>query len=198
MSSAYRQVTDRYIRFYRAGQPHFISLIDSKIAVILRGGYRAQEKCRMGEGEFAFTPGGEVYPCERLACSEPERHRIGSANGLVTIGPLRPHLAPGPAVNEPCLECGFRDYCMNWCGCSNYFMTGAYNRVGPFLCASERASIELAFSAFRQLEAELGPTFIDHVGGRALARSANRWQHDDPRDHPPDASRSARAREQTS
>ncbi len=31
---------------------------------------------------------------------------------------------------------------MNWCGCSNAFMTGYYNRVGPFLCASERAAIE--------------------------------------------------------
>jgi len=61
---------------------------------------------------------------------------------------------------------------MNWCGCSNYFMTGSYNRVSPFLCASERALIETALRVFETLEAELGPTFVDHVGGFSLARSA--------------------------
>jgi hypothetical protein len=50
-------------------------------------------------------------------------------------------------------------------------MSGHYNRVGPFLCASERASIELAFNIFRTLESELGPTFMDHLGGRARTRS---------------------------
>ena len=167
----YREVADRYVRFYREGRPHFISLIDSKITVMLRGGYQPLERCRMGTGEFAFDPTGRVFPCERLVSNSPRDHEIGAVNGVVNIGPVRKHLAPGPVVNPECAECGVRDYCVNWCGCSNYFMTGHYNRVGPFLCASERALLSVAADVFRTLESELGPTFTDHLGGKGVARS---------------------------
>ena len=167
----YESLAQLYMRFYREGKPHFISLFDSKITVLLRGGYQAREKCRMGKGEFAFTPSGRVYPCERLAASDPEAHAIGSVNGLVRIEPLHDHLAAGPPVNAPCMSCSIREYCVNWCGCSNYFMTGYYNRVSPFLCQSERTAITLAADIFRIIESELGPTFLEHSGGRALVSS---------------------------
>lgn len=163
----YESITSRYIDFYRRGRPHYISLIDVKITVILRGGYQPSEHCRMGEREFAFTASGRVLPCERLASADPEEHTIGSANGLVQIGPLRDHFAPGPPLNEACLKCTVKDYCTNWCGCSNFFMTGHYNRVSPFLCISERASIQLAMKAMETVESELGPVFVNHLGGRA-------------------------------
>ena len=54
---------------------------------------------------------------------------------------------------------------MNWCGCSNYFMTGYYNRVGPFLCASEKAAIQAASRVVEVLERSLGPTFVHHLTG---------------------------------
>lgn len=167
----YRAIADRYVRYYREGRPHFISLIDSKITVMLRGGYQPLERCRMGTGEFAFDPSGRVFPCERLVSSTAEEHAIGSARGLVQIGPLRDHVAAGPPINAECDTCGVRDYCVNWCGCSNYFMTGHYNRVGPFLCASERALLEIAADVFGTLESELGPTFTEHLGGKGVARS---------------------------
>lgn len=171
MIAAYLQLAEQYMQYYREGRPHFISIFDSKITVMLRGGYQPLEKCRMGEGEFAFTPAGRVYPCERLAASDPELHAVGAVNGLVQIGPLRNHFAPGTPLNTPCLTCGIRDYCVNWCGCSNYFMTGHYNRVSPFLCASERTLIAGAFNIFQTLEAELGPTFVEHLGGQGLVPS---------------------------
>jgi uncharacterized protein len=173
----YDAVAQRYRRYYRDGRPHYISLIDSKITVLLRGGYRPTERCRMGEGEFAFTASGRVLPCERFAAEHPDVHSIGATRGMVQIQLLRDHFAAGPPVNEPCQSCTLRDYCTNWCGCSNYFMTGHYNRVGPFLCASERVSIELAFGIFRDLEAELGPTFMDHLGGRERTRSLSAHLH---------------------
>ena len=166
----YAAVAAQYVRFYRERRPHYISLIDSKITVILRGGYQDIEHCHMGEREFAFTATGRILPCERFAAEDPERHSIGTANGLIHIDILRNHFAPGPPVNTPCLSCSLQPYCANWCGCSNYFMSGHYNRVAPFLCVSERTSIELAFDIFRTLESELGPTFIDHLGGRARVR----------------------------
>jgi uncharacterized protein len=170
--SVFEAVAEQYTDFYRRGCPHYISLIDSKITVMLRGGYQPTERCRMGTGEMAFAPSGEIFPCERLVDDNPETHRVGVVDGLVQIGPLRDHFAPGSPVNVPCLSCGIRGYCVTWCGCSNYFMTGSYNRVSPFLCVSERAAIELAISVFQCLEAELGPVFMDHLGGKGLAPSA--------------------------
>lgn len=171
VADTYQAVGDRYMRFYRERQPHYISLIDSKITVLLRGGFQDSERCHMGEREFAFTASGRVLPCERFASQDPDQHAIGSTNGLIRIEALQPHFAPGGPVNPVCLSCTLQPYCTNWCGCANFSMTGTYNRVGPFLCASERASIELAFRIFQTLEAELGPTFMDHLGGRARVRS---------------------------
>ncbi len=167
----FHALANRYMDFYRAGRPHFISLIDSKITVMLRGGYQPLERCRMGTGEFAFAPSGHVFPCERLAASKPQTHSIGSINGMIRIGPLRDHFASGPPINAPCVSCGLQPYCVNWCGCSNYFMTGFYNRVSPFLCESEQTLIKLAALIFETLESELGPTFMDHLGGKGLAQS---------------------------
>jgi uncharacterized protein len=167
----FQKLANRYMDFYRAGQPHFISLIDSKITVMLRGGYQPLERCRMGTGEFAFAPSGHVFPCERLAAAEPQTHSIGSINGAIRIGPLRDHFASGTPINAPCVSCGLQPYCVNWCGCSNYFMTGFYNRVSPFLCESEQTLIKLAVDIFETLESEIGPTFMDHLGGKGLVRS---------------------------
>lgn len=174
----YGLIADRYMDFYRSAHPHFISLLDSKIALVLRGGYHPAERCRMGEGEFAFAPSGHIYPCERLASCDPEQHSIGNSNRLIQIHALQDHTAPGTAGDTPCSSCAIRDYCMNWCGCSNYFMTGFYNRVGAFHCASERALIDLSLKILKTLESELGPTFFEHVAGRGLAPSAGVAQNE--------------------
>jgi len=52
------------------------------------------------------------------------------------------------------------------------FMTGYYNRVGPFLCASERAAIQTALDVFTTLERQLGPVFLHHLAG---APQRNSW-----------------------
>jgi uncharacterized protein len=169
--AVFESLGQRFKQSYRDGHPLYISLIDVKITVLLRGGYQPSEHCHMGEREFAFTASGRVLPCERLAAADPEEHSIGTANGMVQISPLRNHFAPGPPVQAVCASCSLADYCANWCGCSNYFMSGYYNRVSPFFCASERASIELALDSFRTLEAELGPTFVEHLGGHAQMHS---------------------------
>lgn len=169
----YQALADRYMKYYREGRPHFISLLDNKITVMLRGGYQKTEKCRMGEGEFAFSPTGQIYACERLAGVDAENHVVGTVNGLVQIGALPNHFAPGAAANESCLQCSVRDYCVHWCGCSNYFMSGYYNRVSPFLCMSERTALRLATRIFQTLETELGPIFLHHLGKQDV-----RWASD--------------------
>lgn len=162
----YRAVADRYIDWYLKDDPHFISLIDAKLTVLLRGGYLPAERCQMGTGELTITPDGGLYGCERLigTGTDPE-HRIGSIETGVDLVRMAGRCAAGGPVNPECVDCGIRDCCMNWCGCSNAFMTGYYNRVGPFLCASERAAVQVALDVYTTLESRLGPVFVHHLAG---------------------------------
>jgi len=169
--AVYGQIGQRYVDHYLRGRPLFISVVDSKIAVILRGGYHAGERCQMGRAEMAFTPDGSIYPCERLIGNRSGEHCIG--NVATGVKPLLPLCMIGPRsnANDECRTCGIAEYCMNWCGCSNYFSTQDYNRAGPFLCASERAALQVAFSVFQELEHLVGPAFADHLAGLPFINS---------------------------
>ncbi|MGE5405573.1 MAG: radical SAM protein [Candidatus Saccharibacteria bacterium] len=174
LASVYKQVAKQYIEYYIEGKPHYISLIDSKIAVILRGGFKASERCRMGQGEFAFGPSGNIYLCERLIGNDSGGHHcIGNVHNDFDYYAARCQPVSTTPVNNECVSCGIKDYCTNWCGCSNYFSSGSYNRVGPFLCASEKAAIFAAFYAFNTLEQEIGPSFLRHLIGAPAANSLN-------------------------
>ena len=171
LPEVYRAIGELYIQYCRQNSPHFISLIDSKIAVILRQGYHPLERCRMGCGEFAFSPEGNIYPCERLVGDGSNGHCIGDVYNGIQLEKLQCRRLAGDSLNPECSNCGLKDYCMNWCGCSNYFSSGYYNRVSPFLCASERAAIEAAFNVFQTLEKEKGNLFFEHLGGAPLVNS---------------------------
>jgi len=181
----YQELTERYIAWYLAGDPHFISLLDSKITALLRGGFDPMERCRMGSGELAFSPDGGIYPCERLIGDGFDgAHRIGHVETGLDFSRMRCHVSPGTeplkaedqdaagkdiaslsVANPECRQCGIRDYCMNWCGCSNTFMTGYYNRTGPFLCASERALTASGLHALKVLGDRMGSVFLHHLLG---------------------------------
>lgn len=171
----FQRIADKYIDFYLTDDPRFISLIDSKIALILRGGYKPLERCRMGRGEYAFAPSGNIYPCERLIGSDNGiDHCIGNINTGLDFSSMICHKAPGQELNSECLTCSLREYCMNWCGCSNFFTSGYYNRVSPFLCFLERTSIEIAFNTYQILENECGPIFTEHLAGIPTMNSFNK------------------------
>jgi uncharacterized protein len=170
LPGVYAQVGDLYARYRMQERPLFVSLIDSKIAVILRGGYQPGEMCRMGSAEFAYTPGGWIYPCERLVgAGVGGDHCIGHLD--TGVQPVRGACGADGATNPECASCGLQRYCMRWCGCSNYFASGRYDRVSPFLCASERAAIQTGFDVFRRLEQLRGPTFFEHASGLTHADS---------------------------
>jgi hypothetical protein len=65
-----------------------------------------------------------------------------------------------------------RSYCVNWCGCSNIFMTGYSNRVGPFLCASERAAIGAAMDIYTGLAGLIAAPVACGSRGRPMPVSA--------------------------
>lgn len=163
----YNSIGEKYMDFYRQGEPRYISLIDSKIVVILRGGYQPLERCRMGTGEFAFAPSGNIYSCERFIGSDDGKtHCIGNINdGFISENICK--TSSNVAINPECRTCGLREYCMNWCGCTNYFSTGNYSIVGPFICASEKAAIHAAFQIIQNMNDE-GLNFSDHLAGTPL------------------------------
>jgi uncharacterized protein len=175
MCVSYADIADLYVGYYVAGAPARISLIDAKIIVLLNGGYAPHERCSMGRREFAFGPEGNIYPCERLAGDCLSNENLIGCLGEDKIVTPTCHAAEDGAPT-PCGECTTRDYCMHWCGCSNYFATGSYNRPGPFLCASEKESLRLAAETFERLSSKIGPGFINGLGygrERALARNNN-------------------------
>lgn len=166
----YGRIAEAYVSSYREGRPLFVNLIDNKIAAMLRGGFEPEERCRMGSAELAFGPSGNIYPCERLIGSDDGRtHCIGTVDEGVSLSRMGCRSAPGGAENDECAACGVKPYCMNWCGCSNSFATGFYNRVSRFTCASERSAIQAALSAFTSLEKEHGSAFLEHLSGRPFA-----------------------------
>ena len=163
----YQRIGKKYLDAYMAETPCYISLIDSKIAVIMRDGYGAMEKCKMGKGEFAFAPSGNIYPCERLIGGDDGlSHCIGNINNSNPIQVTCSHDA-NKIANDLCQKCGLNSYCMNWCGCTNYYATGDYNSPGPFICASEKASISVALELINTLGAK-GISFSEHLAGTPL------------------------------
>jgi uncharacterized protein len=126
----------------------------------------------MGKGEFAFSPEGNIYPCERLVGDGTiNSHCIGNINSGLNLERMSCNMVSDQTINSECLSCSLNPYCMNWCGCSNYMATGYYNHVNQFLCISEKAAIQAALNAFQTLEKKLGPTFVDHLSGYPSSNS---------------------------
>ena len=166
----FNSLCEKYLEYYSRGKPKFINLIDNKITVILRGGYNPFERCRMGTGELAFSTTGNLYPCERLLGSDDGvTNCIGNINeGRFPIKTCKP--ISSQATNEECKECGLSDYCMNWCGCTNYYSTGSYSRVAPFMCAHEKAAINTAYQIIQKMK-DGGIDFSHHISGTALVNT---------------------------
>ena len=167
LETIYADVAEKYLSFYLDGDPHYISLIDSKIAVLLRGGYRPDEKCSMGTGELAIGVTGNLYPCERLVgADDGATHCIGHIDKdriACTCGGSIPRVIQ----TLSCHDCSLQDYCMHWCGCTNFFGTGDYNRVNQFICSSEKAAIRAAIGVIERTR-DAGISFPDHLQGTPL------------------------------
>ena len=167
----YDAVGKRYVNSFSSGKPVYISLIDSKITVILKGGYEPSDMCRMGRGEYAFAPSGNVYTCERLIGSDDGiTHCLGNIdNGLFS----KKGCGTPEVINVECLDCSLKKYCMNWCGCTNYYSSQSYNRVSPFTCLSEKAAIRTALDILQNAENHWLPNF-SHMQGQNLPKTSEK------------------------
>lgn len=157
-----KQVADRYIACYHRGRELAVNLIDSKAILFLKGGYKSEDCCGMGETEFGFAPSGNIYACERFIGQDDDpRFRLGNIHTGVDLKRRCQIASMRGNRNTECLNCNLAPYCMNWCGCTNFHMSGQSNQAGPALCATERAAIGAARRAFIALAEE--DLFVDHL-----------------------------------
>jgi uncharacterized protein len=162
LNDVYMQVADDYIQYYKNGYPVTVNLIDSKVLLFLKDGYSLEDRCGMGETELGFAPSGNIYPCERFIGEDQESpFCIGNIyRGLNTARHCAVLKQRGNR-NEECQMCPMRNFCMNWCGCTNYYMTGQTDLASSMLCVSERATILAAKHVFLSLKEN--NLFIDHL-----------------------------------
>jgi uncharacterized protein len=162
LKSQYMKLADHYINCFNSGKEMALNLIDSKIILLTKNGYDEKEKCRMGELEFGFAPSGNIYPCERLIGEDDDKNMIiGNINTGIDNFALCKMNDSRKDINEECRQCDLSKYCMHWCGCTNYHMTGKISSVSPFLCQSEKASIYAASHVLNCLKDN--DLFIDHL-----------------------------------
>lgn len=163
LRESFMQIADYYIDSYDAGREIAVNLIDSKIIVFLKGGYDILDKCGMGETEWAFAPSGNIYPCERLI-GEDKTPCLCMGNIHTGLDPSRrcSVIEHTGNRNEECRECNFSKYCMNWCGCTNYHMTGYTDLAGRMLCESEKAAMQAAGHVLAVLSDKNNDLFLDH------------------------------------
>jgi uncharacterized protein len=157
----YLQLAQHYIHLYQSGREMAFNLLDSKIILLLKNGYTSTDTCQMGEGEWGFAPNGDIYPCERFIRADGSSpFCIGNIHtGINHVG-LQTVLRHRGNRNPECARCPDRRFCMNWCGCTNYYMTGHSDRVGSMMCASERAALHAARTVLMALHENDG--FLDH------------------------------------
>lgn len=142
LEATYMQVADYYIQRYLNGQEIAVNLIDNKIILLLKGGYECSDKCGMGETEMGFAPSGNIYACERFIGEDyGSRFCLGTVDTGIDPVRLRSLVKHRGNHNVECETCDLQKYCMNWCGCTNYHMTGYTDMVSPMICESEKAAI---------------------------------------------------------
>lgn len=162
----YERLADYYIACYRNGRQLAVSVLDSKMLLFIKGGYASTDVCSMGDGELAFAPSGNIYPCERFIGEDSDSSLcLGNIHVGMDLARRCSLRARRGNHNVECTRCKLARYCMNWCGCTNYFMSGQTDIASSMLCAMERAAIAAARRAFTALVQVGNELFANHIYG---------------------------------
>lgn len=164
ISEVFVEIADYYIDCYAKDREIAVNLLDSKMLLFIQGGYAPEDVCAMGDGEWGFAPGGNIYPCERFIGEDGDSPfclgNIHTGFDLARRCTIRRRRGNR---NPECDACGLKKYCMNWCGCTNYFMSGRTDMAAPTLCAMEQAAIRAARYAFDALVQSDNELFVNHM-----------------------------------
>jgi uncharacterized protein len=155
-----RELADRYVARFRAGQDVRLDPLNGKIVTHLNRGHRSGDLCKFGEKELAVAPSGRIYPCDRL---------VGEDEGTVGIGDLETGIdevkrdalvSRKNAPDAECAACPLQPRCTHWCGCANFETTGDVGRPSPALCWFQRCFIAEADRVANTLFEERNPVFM--------------------------------------
>lgn len=163
-NDVYDKMAEQYITCFRNGVEIALNVIDSKAVLFVKGGYSPGDKCAMGDGEWGIAPSGNIYPCERFI-GEDDDHTFCLGNIQSGCDQTLQNALRGKRGNHrnECTTCRYNRFCMSWCGCTNWFMSGASDMPAPVLCAMEKATIETARRVFETLVRENNDLFADHL-----------------------------------
>ncbi|MFX0183627.1 MAG: radical SAM protein [Candidatus Hodarchaeota archaeon] len=160
----FKKVADFYIECYQHDHEITLNIIDSKILLFLKGGYDLREKCSMGEKEWGFAPSGNIYPCERFIGDDNDfKFLLGNIHTGLNETSRCSLLKHRGNSNKKCVICENQEFCMNWCGCTNYFLSGHTDLVGEMMCENEKAIIQASKHVL--IELKNNQLFLDHFFG---------------------------------
>ena len=139
---------------------------NGKVISQLMRGTKAPVRCAYGHREFAFSPRGRIYPCDRMVKrDDDESVCLGDLDAGLDLAKLHRLLERREAVEPECVGCDLRERCQNRCGCANHELTGDPGKVSPILCWYERAVIQQTDRVANALFAEKVPAFMKHFYG---------------------------------
>ncbi len=158
---ALAQLADRFVQHYREGIEFRLNLLDAKIITHVKMGFACSDRCDFGCEEWAVSPSGKIYPCDRLVGEDTRDDVvIGDIWKGIDIPRRDALVAKKNELLNECMECDIAPRCMHWCGCVNYAMTGSVGEVSGLLCWFEQQIVEEADRAAEILFQEKNPLFI--------------------------------------
>ncbi len=168
------RAADLYVEYFRRGLPVSMAGFDDRLRVHLKGGATAADHCDLGMDEIAVAPSGWIYPCERMVGEDTdERARIGHLDQGFDA-PRRAYFGSARPSGKAEMEALGLGPCGMWCGCTNYLLTGAPDRVPEVFRRYQTVLVREALRAGTTLFQEQNPFFLGVFYGEdeLLARAA--------------------------
>ncbi|MGM0596336.1 MAG: radical SAM protein [Myxococcota bacterium] len=163
LKKEYEKLGIYYLNSFRNNNYLDLNIFENKIITHLKNGYEECDKCGFGLDEFAVSPEGDIFPCERLVGKNDKKMCIGNVFQGFNLRKRNEILTrKGKLIVTECSNCVSRDRCVNWCHCINYGITGNMNKVNGTLCFHEKTIIEISDQIGEILFKEKNPLFISH------------------------------------
>lgn len=164
LQDIYSEVADLHLEWHKQKDPHYINLIDNKLALLEQDGSLNKRTCQR---EFALSSTGTIYPCEHLIGDDSGEHAIGTLETGLDLDRL---LHCSPQEPEKCSECNLAHYCTT--RHTRQYANSPQDPHAAFICASEKAAIHAAFRTFQQMKDTDSPILIEYLAEHPTLDSA--------------------------
>jgi len=159
--SGLRALGDNLVARFRQGRDLRVDPLSGKIVGHLMQGLRPATRCGFGVEEWAVSPTGDLFPCDRSVRPDGNAElRIGHVDTGLDLARREALLARKARVDPECAACEIRSRCAHWCGCMQVESTGALGQVSPIFCWTERRLVAEADRIASTLYAEKNPAFL--------------------------------------